>query len=31
MEPYLWIWLLAAPLVFAVLDLTTTGRAKRAH
>ena len=26
MEPYLWIWLLASPLVFAVISLMGTGK-----
>ena len=30
MEPYLWIWLLAAPLVVAVISLMGTGKTHRA-
>jgi hypothetical protein len=30
MEPYLWIWLLVAPLVFAVISLMGAGDTRRA-
>jgi hypothetical protein len=30
-EPFLWAWILAAPLVIAVFDLMATGRAQAHH
>lgn len=29
MEPFLWAWILTAPLVVAIFDLMSTGRAQK--
>lgn len=31
MEPFLWAWILTAPLVIAVIDLMATGKAQARH
>lgn len=30
MQPYLWVWILGAPVVFALIDLATTGSTRAA-
>lgn len=31
MQPHLWAWLLAAPLLIAIVDLVKTGPTRRRH